>query len=230
MRVTEARAMMEARHDKGCRDTFIKCVPGASGVLGIRSADMKAIAKTIAAGDWHGFLTDPEPMVYAEELSLKGLVIGSLKEKFEVVEPLLREFVPKLDSWASCDTLCASLKMTKKNMEPMLALVKEYLHSEREYELRFAIVMLLCYYIDEEHIDYVLSSYDSVHREEYYIRMAVAWGLSVCFVKQRDKTLAYMSDPNSLDKWTFNKAIQKCTESFRVSAEDKALLRSMRWK
>ena len=228
MTAGEARALLEASADEGCRQTFMKCVPGAGRVIGVRSPVMHDIAKRVARSDWREFLCDPSPVVYEEDMLLRGAVIGALKESFEVMEPLLREFVPKMTNWAVCDSTCSRLKMTRKNMPQMLGLIRDFLRSDREYELRFALVMLMSYYIDDEHIDYILDVYDSVQREEYYIRMAVAWGLSVCFVKQRDKTLAYLQGPNALDKWTFNKAIQKCVESFRVSAEDKALLRSMK--
>jgi hypothetical protein len=58
--------------------------------------------------------------------------------------------------------------------------------------------------------------------------MAVAWGISACFVKFRDKTLKFLQTAD-LDYGTLDKTVQKIRDSYRVSAEDKEMLKEM-WK
>ena len=61
------------------------------------------------------------------------------------------------------------------------------------------------------------------------MRMAVAWAVSVYYVKLPEQTMDYLKRCR-LDDWTYNKALQKITESFRVDREIKARIRSMRRK
>ena len=59
--------------------------------------------------------------------------------------------------------------------------------------------------------------------------MGVAWAIATAFAKQREKTFDYIKEGNNtLDDFTYNKAIQKMLESFRVSDTDKAMLRKMK--
>ncbi len=111
----------------------------------------------------------------------------------------------------------------------MYEFLQSYLVSDREYELRFAAVVLMQYYITEDYIDTVLDWYGKICVDAYYVKMAVAWGLSVCFVKFRDKTLAFLQNCD-IDRFTYNKAIQKIRESYRVSEEDKEMLKEMKKK
>ena len=101
--------------------------------------------------------------------------------------------------------------------------------SQLEYELRYGVVMLLNYYIEEEYIDRVLQLLDDVKHEGYYVKMAVSWALSICYVKLPEPTMIYLNN-NALDTFTFNKALQKMTESYRVDVETKQLIRSMKRK
>ena len=118
---------------------------------------------------------------------------------------------------------------SKKNQKRMYEFLQSYLVSDREYELRFAAVVLMQYYITEDYIDTVLDWYGKICVDAYYVKMAVAWGLSVCFVKFRDKTLAFLQNCD-IDRFTYNKAIQKIRESYRVSEEDKEMLKEMKKK
>ena len=105
--------------------------------------------------------------------------------------------------------------------------MQPYLNSSGEYERRFALVLLMQHYLVDEWIDRVLAVYSSVRLEDYYVKMAVAWGLSVCFVKYREKTLAFFRETD-MESWTYNKALQKTRESYRVTQEDKEMLKGMK--
>ena len=165
---------------------------------------------------------------YYEEIMLKGIIIGlQNKSEFNIVVEQIKKFVPKIDNWAVCDTFCAGLKITKKHKDEMLEFIKIYLNSVKEFELRFAIVMLLDYYIDNEHISEVLQICDKVKHDGYYVKMAVAWAVSVCLMKYYDVTMQYLKNC-SLDDFTYNKALQKAIESFRISNDKKEELRKLK--
>ena len=105
----------------------------------------------------------------------------------------------------------------------------KYLESEKEFELRFAIVIILDYYINEEYIDKDLKVLNSIHSDKYYVQMAIAWAISICLIKFYDKTVSYLQDENCfLDKFTYNKSIQKAIESYRITNEQKVFLRSLK--
>ena len=136
-------------------------------------------------------------------------------------------FVPAINNWAVCDIFCGSLKITGRYREEVWQFIQPYFQSGREYDLRFGTVMLLSHYTDQDYLDRALKLLDRVRHPGYYAKMAVAWAVSVYFVKFPDQVMEYLKQ-SSLDDWTYNKALQKITESFRVDKETKKLVRQMR--
>ena len=193
--------------------------PNVDKIIGVRVPQLKELAKQIAKEDYKKFLIHVKDEYY-EELALHGLVIKYKKMSIEDTFDYLKEFVPKINSWAVCDVTCANLKITKKYRKEMWEFLETYIHSNKEYEIRFAVVMYLNYYLDDEYIDEILKRIDKVENKEYYVQMAIAWLISFAYIKQKDKTIKYL-EKNSLDKFTQNKAIQKIRESYRVSKEEK---------
>jgi 3-methyladenine DNA glycosylase AlkD len=203
-----------------------KLIPEVTNFLGVRTPAVKKLAKELACGDSRAYINSAKADTY-EEAMLWGLVIGHIKADFDEVVGYIKVFVPYIDNWAVCDSFCASLKITNKNKVAMLELIKGYLCSEHEFELRFAIVMLMDYYVEPAYIDEVLDIYDRIKHQGYYVKMGVAWALSVCYVKFADKTMRYLRD-NHLDTFTCNKALQKIVESNRVSDDSKRIIRQMK--
>lgn len=206
--------------------------PGIENIIGIRTPVLRQLAvEIVKGGDWRAYLQKAlhGPFIYSEEATLCGMVLGLLKTDFDEILGYLQLFVPRIDSWSICDVTCAGLKVFKKHQAAGRSFLDQYLASANEYELRFAIIMLMAYYHDDSYIDDTLQVLNSTRHEGYYVKMAVAWALQLCFVKQRDKTLILFQH-NNLDDFTLNKALQKCRESFRVSAADKELLQSLKRK
>lgn len=180
--------------------------------------------------EWTGRNSANEIM-YMEELMLYGMVIGCMKEKLEELFPYIERYVARIDNWSLCDSFCAGLKQTKKQPELMWNFLQPYLKSDKEFDLRFGVVMLMDFYVTSEYIEKLLQIFDSIHHEGYYVKMAVAWALSVCLVKEWDKSFAYMSSSeNHLDDFTYAKTVQKCRESFRLTAEQKESLKTLKEK
>lgn len=165
---------------------------------------------------------------YYEELVIKGMLIGfQTRTPIEEVIKQIKEFVPKINSWAVCDVFCAGLKITKKYPYEMFEFIKQYLKSKQEYELRFAIVMLLDYYINDKYIDEVLKILDNIKSDKYYVQMANAWAISICLIKYYNKTLEFLKT-TKIDNFTYNKGIQKAIESYRITNEQKKYLKALK--
>ncbi|WP_301108854.1 DNA alkylation repair protein [Sporosarcina sp.] len=204
-------------------------IPNITNVLGVRMPELRKLAKVLVKDDWRSYLETADDD-YFEEVMLQGLVIGYAKADIEEILTYVADFVPKIDNWSVCDSFCSGLKFTKKHKERVWIFLQPYLLSTKEYELRFGIVMLLTYYVETSYIDEVLARLGTIKHDGYYVKMAVAWALSICFIKLPEPTLAYLKRDTALDIFTYNKALQKITESCRVDTETKGLIRSMKRK
>lgn len=201
-------------------------LPTIDNVIGVRLPELRKLAKTIAKGDWRVFLEQADSD-YFEEIMLQGMVLGYVKTDLEEILHYMADFIPKIDNWSVCDSFCTGLKFTRKNKEQMWDFIVPYLSSEKEYEIRFAVVMMLNFFIEEAYIHRILQLLDKVRHEGYYVKMAVSWALSMCYVKLPAATIDYLRT-NNLDDFTYNKALQKITESYRVDPETKKMIRGMK--
>lgn len=192
---------------------------------------LRSYAKELMDEDWRETYRNVGNQYY-EEVMLQGMMLGIAKITIEELLEYLEEFIPKIDNWAVCDVTCSGLKLVNKNREIVWEFLRKYLNFNKEFELRFAIVMLLNYYITDEYIENVIQILNSTkHTEFYYVKMAVAWALSVAYIRYPDKTMEYLQDENNnLDKYTYNKTLQKILESNRVSKREKNKIRKMRRK
>jgi 3-methyladenine DNA glycosylase AlkD len=201
-------------------------LPGIENILGVRLPNLRKLAKEITGDDWRRFISSAQDD-YFEETMLQGMVIGYAKTDINEIFNYISIFVPKINNWSVCDSFCSGLKITKAYRSETWEFLKPYLQSEEEYVLRFGIVMLINFYIENEYIDEVLKILDAVNLEKYYVNIAAAWAVSICFVKFPEKTMAYLENSN-LDNFTYNKALQKITESFRVDKDTKIKIRSLK--
>lgn len=214
--------------EEGYRKFQSNLIPGEDKILGVRLPNLRKLAKEIAKGDWREYLKAANDE-YFEEILLQGLVIGYAKAEPEEILSCTARFVPKITNWAVCDSFCNGLKITQKHPELVWNFIQPYLKSDREFEIRFAVIMMLSFFIKDDYIDEVLRHLDQIRHEGYYVKMGVAWAVSVCFVKYPEKTMSYLKS-STLDNFTYNKSLQKILESYRVDSETKAVIRSMKRK
>lgn len=210
------------------RNFHSKLCPNTENILGVRLPLLRNMAKDLAKNNWEAYLNNPYNEYY-EEIMIEGLTIGYIKTDINTRLKYIKRFIPKIDNWAICDSFCNNLKFTKNNLNEVWEFISTYLSSNKEFELRFAIVMMLHYYINEEYIDRVLHILNDINHEGYYVKMAVAWAISFAYIKFPHKTLVFLKN-NNLDSFTYNKSLQKIIESTRVSNEYKDLIRSMKIK
>ena len=215
--------------EKDFRTFSSSLIPNINNVMGVRLPKLRKIAKEIYKnGQWENFLKQTE-FEYMEEVMLQGMVIGLVKLPPEKILELIKNFIPKINNWSVCDCFCSGLKFARENKKLVWDFIQPYFKSTNEYDIRFAYVMLISYYIDTEFISDVLKLIDEFKDERYYARMAAAWALSICYTKFPEKTLGYLKKSN-LDNWTFNKSIQKICESLRVDKSTKNMLKYLKRK
>lgn len=214
--------------DEEYRRFSMKLIPGTENILGVRLPALRKLAQTIAKNDWKSYLSAASDNSY-EELMLQGLVIGYAKGAVAELTPYITAFVPKISNWGICDTFCCNLKVTEKNLAYVWEFLQPYFATKEEFAVRFGVVMLLAHYIKAEYISAVLLILDKTDHPGYYAKMAVAWAVSVCFIKFPEETYPFLTN-NHLDDFTYNKALQKITESLRIDQEIKDRIRAMKRK
>lgn len=226
--VNDLRKTLFELSDKKYKEFQRGLVPNSDDIIGIRIPQLRKIAKQIAKQNHIEFLDKYKPEYYEEKL-IYGLVIGYMKEDLNIRIKYLDKFVPIIDNWAVCDGACNTYKFTNNNLEEMWEYVQKYVDSDKEFEVRFAVIMLMEYYLTDEYIDKVFEIYNNIKLDKYYVKMGIAWGISEAFVKYEEKTRKFLKKC-SLDKFTFNKSLQKIIESYRVSEDTKNELRKMKIK
>lgn len=198
-------------------------------LIGVRTPELKRIAKVIARSNYLKFFKENRHELYEENL-VHGLILGYLKLEFDELKPLVDKFIPYIDNWAVCDMTVANLKVYKKNKTKDIVFneIKKYISDDNPWINRFGYVLLLEYFIEEKYIDEIFE-FCSNYKDHYYVKMAIAWLISMCYVKYKGRTLTFLKK-HKLDVWTHNKAIQKIIESYRVADEDKKMLRGLKRK
>lgn len=192
--------------------------------IGVRIPDIRRLAKEIRNTDEAESFLNTLPHKYFEENNLHGYLIEWINDFDEAME-LTEKFLPYIDNWATCDTV--SPKVFRKNLPLLYEKIKEWLKSGDTYTIRFGVNMLMKFFLDENFSEEVLKLVCEIESEEYYVNMVRAWFFATAMAKQRKKTLPYLEEKR-LDKWTHNKTIQKCIESYRITKEDKQKLKEMK--
>lgn len=201
-------------------------LPGVKNVAGVRLPILRKIAREIYKSDWQTFL-DNNSFEFMEEKMLKGMVIGLLKEPSNIIFSYIEKFIPNIDNWAICDSFCCGLKFINKHKNETWNFIQKYLNSTKEYEIRFGAVIILNFFVEEDYIDQALKTLCKIKTNDYYAQMAIAWALSICYIKFEEKTLNQILK-SKMDKFIFNKTIQKIIESNRISKETKSKLKLLK--
>ena len=105
--------------------------------------------------------------------------------------------------------------------------IQECLNSEKEFVVRFAIVCILTYYLDYVDTNILFDKLVFLQNRSYYIDMAIAWLVSVAFVKCKEQTLKLLKD-KKLSAKVQNLSISKICDSHRVSQEEKVLVKTLK--
>lgn len=222
----DLRLSLHELTDTEYRAFHLKTCPNAHHVLGVRVPEQRKLARTIMKADYFTFLDEIQPHYY-EEILITGIVIASAPMTLSERLDYIMWFLPYIDNWALCDTFCASFNPKEAEQKPLWEFLLPLLDSQEEYILRFVLVMFLDHFLSPEYLNGIFAIIDQLKTDYYYVNMAIAWLIAEAFTKFRDETLEYLGR-DQLTTFTHNKALQKASESRRVSLEDKSLLASLK--
>ncbi len=238
---TEIQRRLREMQDDKYADFQIALIPGKARecTIGVRTPQLRAYAKDLmkaakadeeARKELESFL-NILPHKYFDEMQLHAFIISEIKDFDECMEAVER-FLPYVDNWATCDQLSPKVFGKKKGERlvhgaELLEHIDKWLASDRTYTVRFGMGMLMQHFLDEEFDPAWMERIASVRSDEYYINMMIAWYFATALAKQPDAAMAVLHE-GRLDKWTHNKAIQKATESRRITDEMKAYLRTLK--
>ena len=165
------------------------------------------------------------PHTYYEEYNLHGALLSHLYKDVESYLVELEKLLPYVDNWATCDMM--GPKVFKKNLPLVYEYVKKWIKSEETYTIRFGVVTLLGYFLEDAFGEEMLELVAGIDSEEYYVKMAVAWYFSMALVKQYEAAIPYIQEKR-LPDWVHNKSIQKAVESRQISDETKKYLKQFK--
>ncbi len=197
-----------------------------SSVIGIRTPELRAYAKKIYGTNIACAFLKNLPHEYYEENNLHAFLLERIKN-FDIAVDAVDTFLPFIDNWATCDGL--NPKVFASNTDKLLSYIDIWLKSDYPYTVRFGIKMLMNFFLDGKFKYKYHEKVMSVSGDDYYIKMMVAWYFATALSKQYESTVSVF-ESKKLSKWTHNKAIQKALESYRISDEHKAYLRTLKVK
>ena len=212
--------------DKKYRDFQVKLIPNinSDNVIGVRTPELRKYAKELVrANNYVSFLNDL-PHKYFDENQLHAFIISELKD-YDNCILYINKFLPYINNWATCDQM--SPKIFKKNRDKLINELKIWINSKETYSIRFAIGMLMQYYLEDNFKIEYLKLVANIKSNEYYINMMRAWYFATALAKQYEAAIVFI-EKNKLDVWTHNKTIQKAIESYRITKETKEYLRGLK--
>ena len=158
-----------------------------------------------------------------EENNVHGYLIEKMKD-YDACVSALDEFLPYVDNWATCDT--CTPKVLKKHPARTVSKAYEWIDDGRTYFVRYGIRMLMAFFQDDLFLPEYADKVASVHSDEYYVNMMIAWYFATLLAKQPDCAVKYLEN-HLLSPDVTKKTIRKAIESFRVSDRMKQYLRTL---
>ncbi len=223
--LTSIQKQLFALKDEGYKDFNSKLIPNVADdkIIGIRTPILRKFAKELDEKAAEEFMANL-PHEYLEENHLHAFLIEQIKDYDECISAL-NEFLPYVDNWATCDMLRP--KVLGKHLPQLLEQIKIWLDSGNTYTIRFALEMLMLYFLESEFKPEYLSLAAAVKSDEYYINMMVAWYFATALAKQYESTVKLI-ESKTLDTWVHNKTIQKAIESYRIDNAKKEYLKTQK--
>ncbi len=214
--------------DKKYRDFQSKLIPNidSNSVIGVRTPELRKLAKKLEKSEDISIFLEQLPHSYFDENQLHAFILSERKDYNKCIKEI-EAFLPYVDNWATCDQL--SPKVFKKNKKSLITEIKKWISSSHTFTVRFGIGMLMQHFLDEDFDLAYPKLISKIKSEEYYINMMIAWYFATALAKQYDAIIPFIEN-KKLEKWTHNKTIQKAIESYRITDEQKAYLKSLKIK
>lgn len=214
-----------ALQDVKYRDFQRKLIPtiNPEKILGVRTPDLRTLAKKTAGTPQAAAFLAQLPHTFYEEDNLHAFLLERIRDFDEAVHAV-DTFLPYVDNWATCDQM--SPKVFAKQLPHLIQPIKGWIADNHVYTVRYGIGLLMKYYLTDSNAPWAMEMVAQIQRDEYYIKMMIAWFFATALAKQYQRALPYL-EQRRLPVWTHNKAIQKALESARILPEQKAALRRL---
>ncbi len=209
--------------DKKYQKFSSSLLPNVKNIYGVRLPVLRKLAKKLAKQKC--YIKNSAPCF--EEIMLQGFVIAEIQCSDEEKQKMIIDFILKIDNWSVCDSFCCSLKCVKNNPETWWNWLQQFVFSEKEFEIRFGLVMLIFHFVNSNYVHQILNIIPSVSSDKYYAQMAMAWLIAECYIKYPDLVIDFIKN-NNLPNDVHNKAIQKICESQRIDKETKTYLKEIK--
>lgn len=218
--IVNIRSKLFAESDEQSKKYCLKVVPGVDKIIGIKMGKVRQIfkqyIKPMDRDELGKFVS--HPVDYLEEFLLQGMATAHLLKEYDDWSKI-DDFVQKINNWAVCDTFCVDLKFSKTDKTKMWNFLQKYYQSDKEYEIRFAYVMFLNYFLEEKYLPDLLAIVDNFSHPGYYAKMSVAWLLAEIYLIFPNESIAYFAN-SKLDDDTYKKAIRKILESRKCKSKE----------
>ena len=225
--IREIREALLTHADEGYKAFQCPLMPTVdpATVIGVRTPVLRRMAKELKGTAGGEALLRELPHTYFEENQLHAFLLESIPD-FTAAVTAVDAFLPFVDNWATCDSIRPPV--FKKNLPRLLPHIRRWLDAPDTYTRRFAIEMLMCHYLEEGVFspEYPLLV-STVEPGEYYLEMMAAWYFATALAKQWEAVFPFI-EQKRLAPAIHNRAIQKATESRRISPEQKLLLKTLR--
>ena len=228
MIIDEIREELHKHQDLKYRDLQIKILPSVKpeAIIGVRTPELRKYAKQLSKREDIQEFLDDLPHKFFDEDQLHAYILSEMKD-YEKCIGRLEIFLPHVNNWATTDQM--SPKVFKKHRAELLKHINKWIKSKKPYTIRYGIGMLMEHFLEEDFDIKYPETVASVRSEEYYVNMMIAWYFATALAKQYDAILPFIEN-RKLDVWTHNKAIQKSVESYRITPEQKAYLKTLKIK
>ncbi len=214
--------------DKGYQAGSVKLNPSVDPetIIGVRIPALRKLAKELKGSEEANDFLSVLPHKFFEEYQLHSFLIGFIKDFDEGLSEVER-LLPYLNSWALTDSM--RVKAFDRDPQRLLPYIGNWLDSDRPYTVRYGILCLMNYFLDDRFQPEYLEKVSVVRSNEYYVNMMIAWYYATALAKQYEATVPYIEEKR-LSTWVHNKTIQKAIESYRITDEQKAYLRTLKIK
>lgn len=259
----EIRESLVAFADEAYRDFSAGLIPNVGQMLGVRLPILRKKAKEIVKGDWRAEVQSFEGAyqdLYFDETMLRAMVIGYGTQKKDISQEegiaWLELLIPYIDNWSVCDSFCNTFAFALRHRGAVWDSLQSYLYSDKEYEVRVALILLLQQYLRYDadgnknrrkkcvtmadfeqsaytsgrcpYLEQILHTLNREFPQGYYARMAAAWTAAEVFMAFPYEAHQMLSNGCRMDQWTYNKTLQKICESLNPDAEVKQYIRTLK--
>ncbi|MBO4480409.1 MAG: DNA alkylation repair protein [Alphaproteobacteria bacterium] len=213
-----------AAQDKAYRNFQSALIPtiDSGRFIGVRTPVLRALAHNLIKDGIANDFISKLPHNFFDENQLHAFIISEIRD-FDAAVSAVDKFLPYIDNWATCDQM--SPKIFVKNTDKLLPYIKKWIKSKHLYTVRFAVLCLMRYFLDDKFNNKYMDMVINIKSDEYYVNMMRAWYFATVAAKYFDRVLPYFK---KLDTWTRSRAIQKALESYRVTETNKNILRKLR--